>query len=187
MEVDFVAELKTENLLLRKIALADAQDMFEYSSMPKVTDFLKWAPHTDVRQAAVFIEKTLLQYETQENWLWGIVSRQDAKLIGVVRMFNIDFEEQRGELSWILNPHYSGKGFATEAVRAILAYLFDKLCFERVQAKCISTNTASERLMQRCGMTYEGSFRRGTKVKGAFCDLKYYSILREEFYIQKEE
>ena len=54
---------------------------------------------------------------------------------------------------------FQGKGYATEAARAVLRYLFGEVSFHRVQAKCCVENTASERVMQRIGMVREGVLR----------------------------
>jgi ribosomal-protein-alanine N-acetyltransferase len=67
-----------------------------------------------------------------------------------------------------------------EAVRAVIRFGFGRMELNRIQARCIAENTASARVMEKAGMTYEGTLREYELIKGVYRDMKFYSILRRE-------
>ena len=70
----------------------------------------------------------------------------------------------------------------TEVFKAVIAYLFDEANFNRIQARFDVDNTASGRVMQKAGLSYEGTMRQSnTDNTGHFCSCTLYSILREEY------
>jgi ribosomal-protein-alanine N-acetyltransferase len=66
-------------------------------------------------------------------------------------------------------------------VRAMIAFGFEKMDLNRVEARCVAENTASARVMEKAGMTYEGTLRQREFLKGAYRDMKLYAILRGEY------
>lgn len=73
-----------------------------------------------------------------------------------------------------------------EAVRAVIRFGFVRMGLNRLQARCIAENTASARVMEKAGMSYEGTLRESEYVKGAYRDMKLYSILRRELETSTE-
>ncbi len=61
---------------------------------------------------------------------WGIELIEENKLIGVVRLYHIDFQNKQAEISYIINQRYSGKGYAIMAVKHIISVCFDELRFK---------------------------------------------------------
>ena len=90
-------------------------------------------------------------------------------------------EHARAELGYVLSREHWGKGLMPEAVRAVMAFGFEKLSLNRIQARCIAENLASARVMEKAGMTFEGTLRESEFIKGAYRDIKLYSILRREY------
>jgi ribosomal-protein-alanine N-acetyltransferase len=89
-------------------------------------------------------------------------------------------EHARAELGYVLSREHRGKGLMPEAVRAVIRFGFGRMELNRIQARCVAENTASARVMEKVGMTYEGTLRESEYIKGAFWDIKIYSILRRE-------
>ena len=102
-------------------------------------------------------------------------------MIGTCGFSKIDFSNNVGEIGYVINPDFHGKGFATEAASRIIAFGFDKLDFHRIEAKFIVGNDASFSVMKKCGMTYEGAMRGGMLIKGKYCDIGICSILNNEY------
>lgn len=90
----------------------------------------------------------------------------------------------RGEIAYALNRAYWGNGYMPEAAAAVLAFGFDTLQLNRIEARCEVDNLPSERVMQKLGMQFEGVLRQHVQVQGRYRDLKLYSILREEWQQQ---
>jgi ribosomal-protein-alanine N-acetyltransferase len=74
----------------------------------------------------------------------------------------------------------------TEAVRAVLSYGFDAMGLNRIGAYCWEGNMASQRVMEKAGMRYEGTLRQIRLAKGAYRDMRYYSVLAGEWRAGQE-
>jgi len=84
----------------------------------------------------------------------------------------------------VLNREYWNKGYMTEALNLILNFSFSKLELNRVEATHYIGNEGSGRVMQKCGMKYEGTCIQELKVKDIYQDVVHYAILRDEWLIR---
>lgn len=167
--------IESERLLLRALSIKDAEDMFAFTSLPESSAFLRWNPHISVEEDRTFIQNAL---RDEDSLYWGIQHKEMNKLIGNIHVYDIYYRDFRSEISYILHPRFYGNGFATEAVSAVIQYLFEQ-GLHRVQALCLDNHGQSEKLMVRCGMSYEGTLRSYAWVKGKKHNMKVYSICKE--------
>jgi [ribosomal protein S5]-alanine N-acetyltransferase len=175
-------ELETERLLLRKMRLDDAEAMFAYASDPEVTRYVPWDTHRSMEDSESFLGFATEGYERGDFGGWGVVLKDDGVFIGTCGI-DVGYapEHARAELGYVLSREYWGKGLMPEAVRAVIRLSFGRMGLNRVEARCIAENTASARVMEKAGMTYEGTLREREFIKGAYRDMKLYSILRREY------
>lgn len=174
-------DIVTERLRLRKITMRDAADLFEYAGDPEVSRYTTWYPHQSVADTRQFITTVLNRYKAHQVAVWGVEHLGERKLIGTCGFVHWVTPHQRAEIGYALSRRYWNQGYTTEAVRAALAFGFDKMKLNRVEARCNVLNIASARVMEKAGMTFEGVLRQQMLVKGHFDDLKMYSILRDEY------
>lgn len=111
------------------------------------------------------IYKRLKNQELLEDLLWGIELIEENKLIGVVRLYHIDFHNKQAEISYIINQIYSGKGYATAAVQYALELCFEKLEIDRVIAFYIDENKKSINLLKRCGAIKDMEWNEVVEIK----------------------
>jgi ribosomal-protein-alanine N-acetyltransferase len=176
-------ELETERLLLRKMRLDDAEAMFAYASDPEVTRYVLWDTHRSIEDSETFLRFAIEGYESGDFGGWGVVFKDSGVFIGTCGLdAGYAPEHARAELGYVLSREHWGKGLMPEAARAVIAYGFGRLGLNRIQARCIAENTASARVMEKAGMTYEGTLRESEFIKGAYRDMKLYSILRREYH-----
>lgn len=173
----FSKDLQTSRLMMRQVRESDDKDMFEYTSNPEITRFLSWEPHTEITQARLYISHLIENYQLSTCYAWAIELRDIKKLIGIVRIFDVSFTNKRGELSYILNPAFQGKGFAVEAIRAVIEFCIGQVGLNRIQARCTPANFPSERVIQKLGMRYEGTLRDYWINKGIFTDAKLFALI----------
>jgi ribosomal-protein-alanine N-acetyltransferase len=167
----------SDRLILRRIDLSDASDMYEYTSNPEVCKYLEWDAHTEKDQVVSFINLIMDEYETDNTkFLWGIELLNEKKLIGVLRIFDLSIKNHRGEVSYILNPNYQGKGYMVESLKAFFSYCFRKTDIIRIQAKCVSDHKASEKVMINSGMSYEGLLKNYFILEDKSVDAVLYAI-----------
>ena len=162
--------------------LDDAGAMFAYASDPEVTRYVLWDTHRSIVDSESFLSFAMEGYERGDFGGWGVVLKDSGAFVGTCGMDGgYAPEHARAEIGYVLSREHWGKGLMPEAARAVIRFGFERMSLNRVEARCIAENTASARVMEKAGMIYEGTLREREFVKGAFRDIKLYSILRSEF------
>jgi len=155
--------LFTERLILRAPSFLDANDVFEFCSDPVSSKYADWYPHNNKSETREYIA-WLKRKSSEKSHTWVIEHRRDERVIGTISIVDTDYSGKIFTVGYTLSKAYWHNGYATEALKELLNYLFIELGAERVQAKVIPENTPSCRLLERVGFKNEGIFK-----KGAFC------------------
>ncbi|MDI6739387.1 MAG: GNAT family N-acetyltransferase [Candidatus Edwardsbacteria bacterium] len=174
-------ELATPRLRLRAFSLNDAPDMFEYASDPEVTRYVFWFPHESIQASIEFLNRHVQLAQNGEVTSWAMEHRADGKMIGTCGFVWWRPEHGKAEIAFAISRKYWNKGLTTEAVNACIRFGFETMQLNRIEARCMPDNVGSERVMQKCGMSCEGTFRQTMLVKGKYIDLKMYAILRQQY------
>jgi ribosomal-protein-alanine N-acetyltransferase len=175
------ATLRTQRLLLRPIAVADAADVFAYGSDPLVTRYVTWPTHRTIEDAIDYVNRQAREYEAGPVLHWGISEGEGRPMIGSIGFSAVSDRHYSGELGYVLARPYWKRGLTTEAVRTVIDVTFRYTPLNRVQAHCLVANRASARVMEKSGMTFEGILREAGFFKEAFHDLQSWSILRRDW------
>lgn len=179
-----IPQLETDRLILRRLAVSDAPDLFEVASQPEVTRYITWEFHRNQDDTRRFIQMVFDWYERQEVLYWGVVRKSDAKLIGTCGIFEWVVRDSRAELSYTLGRPYWGQGYATEIAGRLLRFGFETLQLNRLEGRCLAENTASAHVLEKSGLTLDGILRQQLFLKGFYHDLKVYALLRQEWHNQ---
>ena len=174
--------LETERLILRKMTLEDAEDMFEYASDPDVAKYTTWDAHQSLKDSKFFLKIVVERYKNRQITDWGIVHKEDGKFIGTCGFAECHLFHSRAEIGYAISRKYWRQGYMSEAVNAIIKFGFQTMNLNRIEARCDVENIASARVMEKVGMQFEGILRQHIFTKGKYCDLKIYSILRQDFF-----
>lgn len=173
--------LETGRLYLRKMLKRDCADMYEYAHLPEVTKYLLWDPHENEGFTHRYLSYIQSRYRSGDFYDWAIVYRENNKMIGTCGFTRFNIEANNAEIGYVLNPNYWGIGIAPEAVREVMLFGFEKLCLHRIEARFMSDNLRSRRVMEKVGMTFEGISRESMHVKGKYVSVGVCSILRNEY------
>ena len=176
-----VPTLETERLILRKLMVSDADDMYEYSCDPNTTAFLTWSLHPDRYYTIDYIKFVLRKYKTGDFRDWAVIHKASGKMIGTCGFTSIDLNNKKGEIGYVYNSKFWGQGIATEALECVMAFGFEKLELNRIECRYMVENAASRRVMEKAGMTCEGVHRDFLLVKEKYRDVGICSILKNEF------
>jgi ribosomal-protein-alanine N-acetyltransferase len=176
-----MSDLETERLQLRRFRQADLRAIFAWASDPQVTRYAFWEHHRSLADTQWFIDFCAREYAEKGIGPWAVCLKSSGELIGQCSFGVIDPPNFRVELAYFFSPRHWGHGFATEALSAVIGFGFGTIGLHRMEARCMTGNLASERVMQKLGMKYEGILRRHTVAKGQAHDLKVYSILKNEW------
>ncbi len=177
----------TERLILRRMAAGDLHDLLAYQTHPANCNYQTVTPFTE-QKAIEYLEKQAAfdPFGDAGGWMAiGVELKAEARLIGEVGIFLPPAPRSHGDVGWSLHPDYHGRGYATEAARALFAYAFTALQLHRVTSGCDARNIPSLRLMERIGMRREAHFRESAFADGAWQDSIAYGLLRDEWEAQQ--
>jgi ribosomal-protein-alanine N-acetyltransferase len=174
---DFMPILETERLILRPYEASDASDVFEYASDPETTKYVKFETHTSVYDAINFIGGLRTKYENKKCLDYAFIFKETGKQIGGGGVSDFKDFPRKAEIGYILNKKYWGNGYAAEGMKAIVDHLFNVLRVHRIEAYHNIENPKSGRVMQKLGMTYEGTQIDARFIKGAYWTIKLYGII----------
>lgn len=180
-----IPTLETERLVLRRLKIADYADMFEYSKSDKVTKYLLWRSHPDAKYTRNYLSFVQSQYRSGNFFDWAVVERDTNKMIGTCGFAKLDFENNLAEIGYVINPAYWRRGYATEAVKRVIDYGFEELNIHRIEARYIVGNEVSRRVMEKCGMIFEGIHRSSLYVKEEYVSVGYCSITSDDYIKNK--
>ena len=154
-------KLLTERLLLRRPLVSDAEAIFSnYASDDAIGRYIAWPIHQSVDDSQAFLRFSESEWGSWPAGPYLMFSRDNAVLLGST---GLDFESATvATTGYVLAREYWGKGYATEAVRA-MANLAGRLGVQELYAMCHVEHVASQRVLEK------GGFRRGALEKGAFC------------------
>lgn len=172
--------LTTERLCLRKFTLDDADAMFEgWASHPEVTKNVGWKPHKNRQETYDILASWIKEYD-DNYYNWAVECLDTHELIGNISVISLSEPHQNAEIGYFYGSKYWNRGYATEALKAVIKYLLEECGLHLVEAKHYSTNPASGRVMQKAGMIQEAVLkdRRYHAETDSFCDLVYYSKIR---------
>ena len=177
----YLPRLQTERLLLRPMERSDFADLYDYARREDTSRYLVWTPHPSPDYTRNYLAMIARLYRKGQFFDWAIVERQSGRMIGTCGFTKLDLQNRVGEIGYVLNPTRHGRGYATEAVMRVLEYGFFELQLNRVEGRYMVENMPSRRVMERCGLTYEGVLRQSMLIKGVYRDIGICSIVREEY------
>ncbi|MGQ8874900.1 GNAT family N-acetyltransferase [Paenibacillus sp. TSA_86.1] len=183
-----ITELHTTRLHLRQMKESDSAELFQVWSDPEVARFMNISPFSDEQQALEMIQLLANLTEDKQAIRFSIIEKQSGAILGSCGYNSLDFEQARAEIGYDLAKAYWGKGYATEAVTALLDHGYTSLGIHRLEAKVNPHNVNSIKLLEKLVFTREGTLRSYERVgSGAgsgsgetFNDLYMYSKLASD-------
>lgn len=175
-------EIETERLLLRRISVGDADDMYEYSRREDVTRFLLWEAHPDPLYTEKYVRYLQERYAVGDFYDFALELRETGKMIGTAGFTTFDLPNRSAEIGYVVSPDYRGQGYAPEAVEALLSLGFEHFSLARISAVCMKDNAASLRVMEKCGLKREGLLRSAVYAKGEMQDVHLAAITSEDYF-----
>ncbi len=152
-----------ERVLLRPVALRDAEDMFVFVADPQVVHFLPWQPAAELRGVKAFLEQQRERRRSGESLAFAIILQESKTVIGSTDLMQLQAENKEAELGYILAREFWGKGLMTEAAALSRDYAFKELRREKLLAFADHENIGSRRVLEKIGMREAGSEWRTVK------------------------
>lgn len=174
--------IETDRLILRRYKIEDADAMYKnWASDSEVTKFLTWQPHSSVEVSRGIIENWLKEYSDEKYYQWAIVLKDNGnEPIGDISVVHMNEDISMVHIGYCLGRAWWRRGIMSEALKAVMDFMFDTVEVNRVESRHDPMNPNSGKVMQKCGMKYEGTLRSADRNNQGICDACYYALLRSE-------
>lgn len=174
--------IETDRLILRRYVIEDADAMYKnWASDSEVTKFLTWQPHSSVEVSRSIIVDWLKEYSDEKYYHWAIVLKDNGnEPIGGISVVHMNEDISMVHIGYCLGRAWWRRGIMSEALKAVTDFMFDTVEVNRVEARHDPRNPNSGKVMQKCGMKYEGTLRSADRNNQGICDACYYALLRSE-------
>lgn len=168
--------LETERLILREKTPEDAESLKTFMADEELYRY--WGRHMTKYErdpALSFKEK----FKGRKDHIsWGIELRLNNRIVGEVNLFDIKNERQ-AMIGYRISRSFQGMGFVTEALRRIIRFCFEETNLQRLEAEVMVKNIPSNRVLEKCGFTCEGT-KRQAKFVNTYADFNIYGLLKSD-------
>ena len=172
--------LSNNSLSLREFRYDDWKSVHEYASQEIVSQYQAWGPNNET-DSKMFVEKVIKDSRKTPRVRFAFAVIFEDKLIGTAEISIRNFNHRNGEISYIINPNFWGRGFATDIAYLLIDFGFEHLALHRIYATCNPRNIASTRVMEKVGMKKEGIMRECLLIKDGWRDSLLFSVLEYEW------
>ncbi|MGK9231187.1 GNAT family N-acetyltransferase [Inquilinus limosus] len=179
---DPIVPVETERLLLRRFTPEDFEAFHGYHRLPEVARYLYRNPRTPEQSRAALERIGTLKFEGEgDELVLAVEARDGGALLGEVLLKWVSREARQAEIGYIFAPEAGGRGYATEAARAMLALGFGRFGFHRIFARCDALNAGSINVLRRLGMRQEAHLIQNDRFNGVWGDELIFAMLQEEW------
>ena len=173
-------KIETGRLILRQAKIEDAESMFRnWANDPDVTKYLTWQPHGNIEVTKAVLTGWVESYEKDDYYQWMIVLKETGEPIGSLLVSTVG-RANSAHVGYCIGKPWWHRGYMSEALKAVMDYLFDEVGYHRVESLHDPNNPHSGNVMKKCGMKYEGTMRQADRNNQGICDACYYGLLASE-------
>lgn len=185
-------EILTPRLLIRRFRDSDLDALLAYRNDPEVARYQGWNIPYSRESALEFLAEMKDKQPTPGEWLQLALELRNRPLslgaraegegiIGDLAFHLMKSDSRQAYLGYSLSRAHWGQGYAGEAVRALLGYLFRERDLHRIVAECDAENIASQKLLERLGFRREAHLVENVFFKGQYGSEYHYAILEREW------
>ncbi len=174
--------LETNRLILRRFVNEDASAMYKnWASDSEVTKYLMWPTHSSKEISEEITKDWVSSYTNEKYYQWAIVVKENGKEpIGSIAVVQMDESTSMMHIGYCIGKAWWHKGITSEALKAVMDFLFDEVEVNRIESRHDPRNPNSGAVMKKCGMKYEGTLRSADWNNQGICDASYYALLKSE-------
>ena len=181
-------KIETRRLILRQFTLNDAEPMYRnWASDGEVTRYLTWTPHESVEETKSLLKEWIDDYKKPEKYEWGIELKEIGEPIGSIGVVGIREKIGAMEIGYCISEAYWHQGITSEAFEAVIAYLTKEVGARRIESRHDTRNPYSGKVMEKCGLKYEGTKIQGDWNNSGICDCAFYGMVLEDVAVVEEE
>lgn len=171
--------LSTPRLVLRRPTTADADELFIIRSNKTSMRYVPRPLAKEKKDVLEIIERINTNIDNNIGINWVIESKESKQFIGLIGYHKIEPENHRAEVGYMIQQQHEGNGYSTEALKEVVKYGFNDMKLHSIEAVIDPENSASEKILQKCGFIKEAHFKENGFWDGKYLDSVVYSLLNK--------
>jgi len=177
--------LVTPRLTLRRFEEGDIPAAFRnWCSDAEVTKYLRWPAHPTQDVTRMVLTDWINSYQQPDFYQWAIVPADVGEAVGTISVVEQDDRTQKMHIGYCIGRPWQNMGYMTEALRRVMAFLFEDVGANRIESQHDPNNPASGRVMTKCGIQPEAVLRQADWSNQGIVDACMHAILRQEWEAQ---
>lgn len=175
--------IETERLILDRLTVDDKADLFAIFSDADVIEHYDVERFTSVDEAERLVAYFDARFDSDTGIRWAIRDQKNGELLGTCGYTNWNEFDHSAVIGYELSKQFWGKGYAYEAVKAIIDHIFDDqfhFYVNRIEALILPSNINSEKLVRKLGFSFEGTLRGKCYWNKDFHDMNMFGLLRDD-------
>ena len=187
MLLEIPTRIETERLYLRSYKAGDGPWYYEMSKKNR-THLARYEAENVLmsigseQDAEVVVRQLAAEWMARNCFFMGAFDKETDEFVAQIYVGPVSWEVPEFEIGFFVDMDHEGQGYVTEAVRAVMGFIFEHLKAHRVRMECDDTNERSWRVAERCGMVREGHFRENKKNEdGSLSGTLWFGLLKREF------
>ena len=172
--------IETERLILRRYKETDIDAIYEIITDERLTYYISYPPFTKEKELEC-IKKWIEEADTNKKEKWVMELKSTKEIVGNIDVNTINEKNNYCNVGYTIRYAYWGNGYATEAVEALVDYMFCTVGVQRLCARIVTSNLTSVRLATRLNMECDGLLRKGVYLKDKAHDVYVYSITDTDY------
>lgn len=176
---------KDQIVYLRKLEEKDAKGMLEWMQDTEIQKKFRFAIENVKKEDVLNFIKVAETEPIEGKSIHYAIADEDDEYLGTISLKDVDLLARKAEYAISLRRKAQGMGVGTKATMKILEEAFDRFGLERVYLNVLSDNERAIHLYEKCGFIYEGEFRNHLFLRGEYKSLKWYSMLKEDYKVNR--
>ena len=176
-------ELETDRLKLRKFELTDAEAVYRnWTNDSDVTKYLTWPTHTDAGITSSVLSEWVDRYDDDMFYQWVIVLKSyGSDPIGCISIVKMDDKIEMVQVGYCIGKKWWHQGITSEALSELIRFFFEEVGVNRIESRHDPRNPSSGKVMEKCGLIYEGTIKQGDWNNQGICDYSMYGLVVEDY------
>lgn len=180
--------LTTERLILRRFEEEDIPAAYRnWCSDGEVTRYLRWPAHPCEDVTRMVLTDWIAGYQQPDFYQWAIVLREGGEVVGTISVVEHDDRTQKAHIGYCIGRPWQNRGYMSEALKRVMAFLFEEVGANRIESQHDPDNPASGRVMTKCGIQPEAVLRQADWSNRGIVDACMHAILRSEWEAAKAQ
>lgn len=156
--------LTTDRLTLRQLSTTDKQNIFTLRSSTEINKYLDRQPSNTIEDAINFINAINNSIKKNDSLYWAITLTNSKTFVGTICLFDFSEEKNKCEIGYELLTDFQGQGIMKEAAEKVIAYVFETMKLQKIEAFTHIDNQHSTKLLEKLG--FKKSTAAGTENPG---------------------